>query len=313
MDNLKVVILLATYNGEQYLAEQLNSFLNQDFQNLFLLISDDGSTDKTLDIIEDFRLRFGENRIFLFKGPKQGFAKNFLHLLDCAKQQFEIDESYYFAYADQDDIWYQDKLSSALKELTFLDYSKPLLYCTRTRLINEQGAEIGFAPLFSKPPSFKNALIQNIAGGNTMVFNDKTFELIQKTPKDSSIVSHDWWTYLLVTGAEGEVIYSPIPSMDYRQHAKNLIGSNMGFLARLFRMKELLKGRFMHWNSKNINALKAYEHALSASNQKIMHEFALLRENHFPKNIMKFKRLGLYRQTKFDNLAMQLALIFKRV
>ncbi|HBB52436.1 MAG TPA: hypothetical protein DCZ80_00865 [Legionellales bacterium] len=129
----------------------------------------------------------------------------------------------------------------------------------------------------------------------------------------NQIVSHDWWTYLIVTGAQGDVIYSPMPSMDYRQHAKNLIGSNIGFMARLFRMKELLKGRFLNWNTANLNALNNYAHVLSPENQNIVEEFLGLRKHCFPKNIIKFRRLGLYRQTQFDNLAMQLALILKRI
>lgn len=313
MDNLKVVILMATYNGEKYLAEQLDSFSNQDFKNIQLLISDDGSTDKTLEMIEKFQKKWGENKVFVLSGPKQGFAKNFLHLVQSVEEVLKIDDSYYFAYADQDDIWCKDKISTALKELSLLNNTKPNLFCTRTRLINESGDVIGFSPVFAKPPTFKNALLQNIAGGNTMVFNFKTFELIKNTPQMTQIVSHDWWTYLLVTGAQGQVIYSPIPSMDYRQHEKNLIGSNMGFVARLFRMKALLKGRFLNWNSINLAALSAYSQVLSSENQKIVEDFVVLRKNYFPKNIFKFRRLGLYRQTQFDNLAMQLALIFRRI
>ena len=313
MDNLKVVILLATYNGEKYLAEQLESFAYQDFKNIQIFISDDGSTDKTLDILQQFKKKIGENKVFIFSGPQKGYAKNFLHLFQCVEQTLKLDQSFYFAYADQDDIWYKDKISTALKALSVLNQAKPNLFCTRTRLINEIGEPIGFSPLFVKPPTFKNALLQNIGGGNTMLFNYQAFKLIKNTPYASPIVSHDWWTYLLVAGAQGNVIYSPIPSLDYRQHSKNLVGSNVGLVARFIRMKELLKGRFLQWNIENLTSLNACLDGLTIENQNLLREYEALRKNNFPKNISQFRKLGLYRQTRVDHLAMQLALIFKRI
>jgi glycosyltransferase involved in cell wall biosynthesis len=313
MDNVKVVILLATYNGEKYLAEQLESLFIQDFKNIYLLISDDGSSDKTLEIIQQFKKKWGDDKVFIFSGPQKGYAKNFLHLVQSAEKVLKIDENFYFAYADQDDIWYPNKISNALNALSSIHDDLPSLFCTRTRLINEIGEPIGFSPIFTKPPTFKNALLQNIAGGNTMIFNYQTFKLLNHTPFANPIFAHDWWTYLLVTGAQGHVIYSSVASMDYRQHAKNLVGSNIGLMARLYRMKELIKGRFLHWNSDNLTSLTNYANILSPENQQLVEDFLALRKKHFPKNLIQFRRLGLYRQTQFDNLAMQLALIFKRI
>ncbi len=91
---------------------------------------------------------------------------------------------------------------------------------SRTRLIDAAGQPCGFAPRFKKAASFSNALVQSIAGANTMLFNSATKRLLERAgPHD--VVSHDWWTYQLVTGAGGILHYDAEPSLDYRQHQRN--------------------------------------------------------------------------------------------
>ena len=112
------------------------------------------------------------------------------------------------------------------------------------RLIDEAGKPIGLSPLFKAPLSFENALVQSIAGGNTMLFNEETRKLLATTRESSHIVSHDWWSYILVTGCGGEVCYDPESTLNYRQHSQNLIGSNISIRGRLQRLRRLLKGTF---------------------------------------------------------------------
>ncbi|WP_131782189.1 glycosyltransferase family 2 protein [Legionella gresilensis] len=305
--NLKVIILMCTYNGQRYLAEQLDSIANQTHHNWELWISDDGSNDQTINIIESYQSRYA-GKIYLFKGPKQGFAKNFLSLV------FRADKSSdYYAYADQDDIWDLSKLERALNQLERKPRSIPALYCSRTRLINEQGQEIGFSPLFNKPSGFRNALVQNIGGGNTMVFNDAAAILIKQTKKNSFLIAHDWWTYLLVTGAGGEIIYDVYPTVNYRQHQANLIGGNKGLRARLSRIKRMFQGHLKQWIDQNIQALLPIEAILTEENRLILHQFIAARNAAFMVNVFKVNRLGIYRQTMLGNLGLLVGSLFKKV
>lgn len=135
--------------------------------------SDDGSQDSTLDILNRFGLE--TNRIRIFQGPENGFCQNFLSLI--CNDPIEAD---YYALSDQDDIWHEDKLARAVATLSNISREIPALYCSRTKLVDERNLEMGLSPLFRRTTGFRNALVQNIAGGNTMVFNHAARKLIRK-------------------------------------------------------------------------------------------------------------------------------------
>jgi glycosyltransferase involved in cell wall biosynthesis len=178
----QVAILLCTLEGQRFLKEQLASFESQNLKAWSLFVSDDGSSDRTLDILQEQQKQWGRGKLTLQSGPRQGFAANFLSLT-C---QTDINADYY-AYADQDDIWEADKLERAVHWLETIPGDVPALYCSRTRLVDKENRTVGFSPLFKKPPSFANALIQNIGGGNTMVFNHATKKLLCRAGKDIEV------------------------------------------------------------------------------------------------------------------------------
>jgi glycosyltransferase involved in cell wall biosynthesis len=308
MQKTKITILIATYNGEKFLRSQLDSIYNQDIENIEIYASDDGSQDNTKEILYEFQKRFETIKLNVLNGPKQGFAQNFISLT----HEAPFYDGYY-AFCDQDDIWLPNKLSHAVKILDEQDQSLPLLYCSRTELIDEKDSHIGFSPHFKKIPSFKNALIQNIGGGNTMVFNRKTLDLLKQTPKSNDIVSHDWWVYLLVTGSGGKVFYSPKPHILYRQHQFNLIGSNQGMKQRLKRIKGLLDGKFKTWNNIHIKELSKVSNLLTKENQTILNLFEKAKQRRFPLNLYYFSRIKLYRQTFLGNLGLLFAIITNKI
>ena len=190
---------------------------------------------------------------------------------------------------------------------------RPSLYCSRTELINEKGEHIGFSPLFSKPPSFTNALVQSIAGGNTMMFNKAAYELIKKAGSNIQVISHDWWIYQLITGAGGEVFYDHHPEILYRQHTNNIIGANNNFFARLSRIKLLFKGKFREWNDKNVIDLKSAYHLLTPDNQKILDKFEIVRNSRLIIRLKGFLNLKIYRQTTLGNIGLIFAAIFNLI
>lgn len=297
---------MCTYNGATYLQEQLDSIGTQEYQNWHLYVSDDGSEDATLDILHAFKAK--TNRLHIFEGPKNGFCQNFLSLI--CNGSIKAD---YYALSDQDDIWYEDKLLRAVKALSDIPCEIPALYCSRTSVVDENNHEIGLSPLFRRPPDFRNALLQNIAGGNTIVFNLAVKELVLKVCSDIDPVVHDWYMYMVVTGCGGVVIYDPLPSLRYRQHATNLIGAKTRLIAKLEYFSRILFGVHRQWNMQNLQALSGLYEQLTPENRRIYDEFSRFRDASLWKRLVGLYRTRLYRQTFGGNVTLWLAALFKRL
>lgn len=304
----RVAILLSTYNGAAFLREQLDSLIGQTYENWVIHASDDGSSDETLEILAAYQKELGTDRLVIWEGPRRGFSANFLSLL----KRPTLDASF-FAYCDQDDVWESDKLEQAMLWCQPIPSSQPALYCSRTQLIDEDGHPIGLSPLFSATPTFRNALVQSIAGGNTMLFNVATRNLLMKTRDEDHIISHDWWTYLVVAGCGGAIFYDANPSIGYRQHGKNLIGSNASFTDRLTRLRKMMAGTFRTWNDANLHAMKPLQPYLSADSQQALALFAQARQSNLFKRMILILRSGVYRQTLLGNLGLTAAAILQRL
>lgn len=302
-----VAILMCTYNGESFLAEQLGSFVRQTFPHWSLHVSDDGSQDGSLTLLNDFSGRH-DGRVQIIDGPHKGFVANFLGLT-CRD---DIDADFY-AWSDQDDVWKEEKLERALAWLQTVPSNVPALYCGRTELIHECGMSRGFSPLFRRPPHFSNALVQSIAGGNTVVFNQAARALLKEAGKGVDVPSHDWWLYQIVSGAGGTVFYDPEPMVLYRQHDENLMGTNSDWSARLQRIRMLFDGRFEDWNTRNIQALESMQHRLTKEHQATLAEFKAARTEKLVKRILGFQRAGLYRQTLLGSLGLIFATLLKKI
>lgn len=303
----RVAVLLAAYNGERFLDEQLQSIIRQSHENWIIVVSDDGSTDGTLALLQRYQQQLGEQRLRVIEGPRQGFVANFMALASDLSIQAE-----YFAFSDQDDIWHRDHLKRALDWLQSFDTNTPALHCGRTRLIREDGQPFGVSPLFSRPPAFGNALVQSLAGGNTMVFNRSARQLLAHT-RDQPIVSHDWWTYMLISGAGGRVHYSAIPSVDYRQHGGNLVGSNSSVKDRLHRIRRMFAGHFQDWNDLNVAALTHCLDLLNEESRHTLHTFAKTRNASLLARLRGVGRSGVYRQTTPGNLGLVLAALLGKL
>lgn len=283
-------------------------------------MSDDGSADATLKIIRHFAandpsrrvdLRDGPRKIAAAAGrsidPRQPATVNFLTIAS----DRSIDAPY-FAYCDQDDVWHPDKLERALAWHATIPSGTPALYCSRTRLMDDAGMRIGMSPLFSEPPSFHNALVQSIAGGNTMVFNRAARDLISEAGC-TNVVAHDWWTYIMVSGAGGKVFYDPHPSIDYRQHTANLVGANQDLRAVLNRIKMVYDGGFKQWMDLNLDALATCERLLSIENAALVRHLCAARSASLPVRLLSIPRLRLYRQTRRGQLALYLAALMRKL
>lgn len=304
----KVAILLCTYHGQRYLAEQLDSLRAQTHASWHVWASDDHSHDDTHAILQSYQAAWGADYLTIIQGPAQGFADNFLSLT--CHQNVQAD---YFAFSDQDDIWEQDKLARALARLSTVDPDVPALYCSRTRLVDVRNQDLGFSPLFKRPPGFANALMQNIGGGNTMVFNQAARALLNETRTSAIAIPHDWWAYLVISGSGGQVFYDPHPTVRYRQHEHNLIGADNSWRARMRRLRKLWQGQRRHWNDHNIAALQGMRHHLTEENRRTLDRFAQARERWLPWRLLSLRHAGIYMQTTMGTLGFMLAAIFKKL
>jgi glycosyltransferase involved in cell wall biosynthesis len=303
-----VTVLLCTYNGAEFLSEQLASIERQTHRNWRIIASDDGSIDSTPAILTAFaEAHRGDERMEIRHGPRRGPAANFLSLATDPRIAGD-----YFAFCDQDDIWFPEKLERALAWLTSIDAKVPALYCSRTQIINAAGQPIGSSPLFCKPLSFRNALVQSIAGANTMVFNDATRKLLSDAPSRDA-VSHDWWAYLLVSAVGGELHYDPVPTVAYRQHAKNHIGSNRGAAAAFRRVKMLVQGGWSAWNDRNFTELARSDFLFDARHKEILRDFETFRRGSVYQRLGALYRLQLYRQTLTGQLTLWLATVLRKM
>lgn len=303
-----IAILLCTYFGERFLSEQLDSYLTQSHDNWELWVPDDGSDDQTRTILKHYSQKNPNRNIQVIDGPSQGFVRNFMSL--ASNSAIKAD---YYAWSDQDDIWAPDKLERAASWLSTQPQDIPALYCSRTTLVDAANQEIGCTPLYNKKPCFRNALMQNIGGGNTMVFNHAAKLLLQQTPAELTLVSHDWWAYLLVSASGGSVYYDENPSLNYRQHAGNLVGGNTSWAARTKRIRLLFQGRFYEWNSLNISALQAMSDHITPANRHVLNQFIRARQASLPIRLIALKKAGIYRQTLFGNLGLVAAAIFNKI
>jgi glycosyltransferase involved in cell wall biosynthesis len=303
-----VAVLLCTFNGGRFLRDQLESIAAQSHSNWVIYASDDGSTDETVEILQQYQQIWGEDRLVLSQGPQSGFTNNFLTVLGRACGQHA-----YYAFCDQDDHWHPAKLQRALNWLEQQPVRQPSLYCGRTRIINVTGKALGFSPLFNKRPSFENALMQSLAGGNTMMINQAACSLLRETPADTPLVCHDWWAYLLVTGCGGNVYYDPTPTLDYRQHNQNVIGANTTIKNRLDRLDHMLKGSLSEWNTTNIAALNIVLPRLTPSNAVSLKRFERARNAPLATRVKLMLSSRFYRQTFWGNLGLALAVLIKRI
>ncbi|WP_163266337.1 glycosyltransferase family 2 protein [Chelativorans alearense] len=303
-----VAILLATYNGAPFLEEQLDSIARQDLPFIDVWASDDGSTDGTLEILDAWRARWCKGDFQVITGPRQGYVENFRRMM-----AMKSVDGAYIAFSDQDDVWDPNKLSYAVKKLDEVQPQALAMYCGRTRLIGRDGSARGLSPLFARQPDFGNAIVQSIAGGNTIVLNRAAFDLVHESCLRTSFVSHDWWCYQIVSGAGGSIIYDPMPRISYRQHGGNLIGENQGWVSRMKRLQALAYGRFADWNAVNIDALDRCRDLLDENGRQTLDGFKAARKGGPLQSLRSLWAHHIHRQTAVSDVALYLAAAFGRL
>ena len=278
----KIVILLASYNGDKYIMEQLDSIVKQSYSNWEVLISDDGSTDNTLSIINEFCARDNRIRIVNESLTKQGACQNFGNLLKTA-----LDKEWDFVmFADQDDFWYENKIQLTLDSM--LDGGNfikiPKLVYTDFEYADEELTPLPKETDHNisgwKEPNLQRLLAQNNIYGCTMMINRLLAE--RAIPIPSSAENHDYWISM-VAASLGEIIHIKKRTILYRQHANNVSGHYSN---------NSLKKRFQRYYKRNAQLEKM---------MRMRFEMAGELHNRFYKDISEPNQKLLLGYSNFEN------------
>ncbi len=241
-DNETVAICMATYNGEKYIAEQLQSIVEQTYGNWRLFIHDDGSTDRTVEIIKTYP----DDRIHLIEdGLRYGSAKdNFAGTLNYVKEKFAFQ---YFMFADQDDVWLCHKIEVSMKQMIKAERGKshnggetllPVLIHTDLKVVDENLRVLGesfmkYRALNPHVRDLNHLLAQNNVTGCTMLWNRSLNDKINLGAKE--VAMHDWW-FSTSASLLGTIEYVEEPTILYRQHGNNTVGATkvntLGFILK---------------------------------------------------------------------------------
>jgi len=232
---MSVAVLVSTYNGERFIESQINSILIQDYNEFVIQFRDDGSNDRTKEIISCFAKQ--TNKIQCRFENNFGVVNSFFNLLMNCGDSFN-----YYCFCDQDDIWKQNKISSAIKQMEVNNTEIPLLYFSRVEYVDEKLGHLGYSAI-PKMITFEHALVENLATGCTIVINRTARKLILSNLPEVALM-HDWWMFLVVS-AFGKIIYDPAPNIMYRQHSTNVVGGTTGrFKANLKKVIPFFKSTF---------------------------------------------------------------------
>lgn len=285
IDANTVAICMATYNGEAYVRQQIDSILKQTYRNWVLFIRDDHSMDETPKILRQYAAQWQDKVILIEDASLDGGSakQNFASILSWVKENYDFS---YFMFADQDDIWMNDKIEITLLVMrkAETEYQGPVLVHTDLTVVNRNLNILGesFFQYRSLDPEIKDLrhlLIQNNVTGCTMLWNRHLNDLLDL--RSEVIAMHDWWIALTAC-VFGRIICLKVPTVQYRQHGSNVVGatkvdslsfikmrlSNLPHVRRTFKMAVGQAREFAVY----------YKDQLGQEQSEILHSFSRLYE-----------------------------------
>jgi glycosyltransferase involved in cell wall biosynthesis len=221
-------ILLATYNGQKYLAEQINSILTQSHQDWQLLIRDDGSVDDTVNIIKRYVRQYPHKiKMITDNFNHLGAKLNFGKLLEHAQAD-------YIMFCDQDDVWLPRKIEVTLRVMQAAEKNypnKPIMVHSDSIIVDDNlkviaGSKWAYEKIWpSKNDNLNRIILQNVATGCTVMINERAKNV--SLPISEDAIMHDWWIAIKVA-KYGKIVHTPDKLILHRQHSNNLVGAKKG-------------------------------------------------------------------------------------
>lgn len=304
---MKVNILMSTYNGQQFLAEQIRSIQEQSYTDWTLFIRDDGSSDNTKEILKDFEHQ--DSRIHLIDSDKSdnlGVIKSFHKLVN-------HDRADYYFFSDQDDVWLPNKLELSLKEAQNYPADLPLMVYMDLKVVN-QDLEIMTESMVKSQSHHANTelvqeLTENTVTGGVAMINHALAEMWQET---DDILMHDWYLALLAS-AFGNLVFIDQPGELYRQHSDNVLGART------------LSKRFKKWIRPHIlfavywdlikNSQKQARHLLqmplSQSNRELIEAFVTIMDKPMLERFRILRKYGLRKNKAIHTLVFTTLIVTK--
>ena len=244
-----IAVMLSSYNGELYIEEQINSILDQTGVDVFLYVRDDGSSDKTIQILQKYKAL---GNVSIGIGRHVGVGNSFMEILCSIPDAYD-----YYAFSDQDDIWESDKLSTAVRYLS--DESGCALYASNLELVDAENNSVGmkYDTDMKDDWSLLSVILNGRCYGCTQVFNKELFLLVRsRQPSDKFLKTrlHDTWISVSAAAA-GKIIFDMDSHIRYRRHGNNYTKLNAG-------RSDIWKGRFsnlIHEEKRNPRSKTAKE------------------------------------------------------
>ena len=304
---MKVNILMSTYNGQQFLTEQIRSIQDQSYTDWTLFIRDDGSSDNTKEILKDFEHQ--DSRIHLIDNDKSdnlGVIKSFHKLVN-------HDRADYYFFSDQDDVWLPNKLELSLKEAQNYLADLPLMVYMDLKVVNQDLKIMTESMVKSQSHHANTELVQelteNTVTGGVAMINHALAEMWQET---DDILMHDWYLALLAS-AFGNLVFIDQPGELYRQHSDNVLGART------------LSKRFKKWIRPHIlfavywdlikNSQKQASHLLqmplSQSNRELIEAFVTIMDKSMLERFRILRKYGLRKNKAFHTLVFTTLIVTK--
>lgn len=303
---MKVDVLLSSYNGEKYIKEQIDSLLNQNIEGLKIVVRDDGSKDKTLEILQSYKK---DEKVDYYTGENLRSAKSFWDLLKNAPQ------ADYYAFCDQDDFWFENKLSKAIELLSSeKNQNQPLLYCGSVIVTDDKLNPIAqsVSEVRDHYTDFAHSLIYSLAPGCTFVFNDLAREQMLKFDVEKyGIYMHDWLAHQIIA-MTGKVLYDKNPYMYYRQHGNNVVGAQkQGLKKYIEKIKRFFGAKTPVRSTMALAILEQYKDSISQENIEILNLVANYKINRILKK--QFKKDSRFKSRGINKLALKVLITMNKV
>lgn len=300
----KTAILLAAYNGKKYIAEQINSILEQTEKEWILYIHDDGSKDGTDEIIKEYAQHYPD-QIFVLDGKPTGGAKqNFFYL-------FSQVEAPYYMCCDQDDVWLPEKISMTRKQMSQLEKNEtdvPCLVFTELKVVDENLNIISekmsdYQGLDCKTLTLNRALIQNVVTGCTMMVNRAMRDEFNKLSDYTDVLMHDWWAFL-VAAKFGRIVFTETATILYRQHSKNGVGAK-DTNSVFYLLKRMLQGSEIRQSLENTRKQAGYFLSLyDEKEDSLICKYAVLGRKNKINRLMFYRKYDVKKSTLAKNIGL---------
>ncbi len=296
----EILICMATYNGAEYLEQQLESLHRQTCQDFLLFVHDDSSTDRTIEILKDWE-KSGKLNMILLDDELcfHDSSRNFVHLLSEAEKRWG-DFSYYM-FCDQDDVWKDDKVAVTLKRMRQAEkkYNQPILVHTDLEVVDESLRSISssylrYRSINPRITALNRLMIQNVATGCTMMWNRKLNRILQW--ENTKPAMHDWWI-TLVASLFGRIVFLDRSTILYRQHDDNVVGAtkvnSISFVIHRLSNLQYVRMKFKQSVQQAGNLLRIYGKKCDKEEKMLLKQYSRLYE------VNKIKRTYLVLKYKF--------------